>query len=171
MIPPHHPGRAPRRRLAFLVGALVCGGFALILLVIGIIFFFVSRADYSDHTGRAEAVVSDVVVTDDTDTGPRRPGESGSGGSDDIDVYVDYTAEGQQFTRAELSGLNPSDYSEGETLTVAYDPADPGDPVTAASTEPGAFRVFGYIGMGLLAGGAVAAIGAIAFMVSFVRRR
>ncbi|MBV2365544.1 DUF3592 domain-containing protein [Streptomonospora nanhaiensis] len=169
MAHPPNPAPARRRSPVLLVGTAVCGFLALVLLIIGTVFVFLARADYSGHTGRAEAVVTDVVVTEDTDSRPDRGRRDHD--DEDIDVFVAYTAEGQTFDRAELTGLNPSDHTVGETLTVAYDPADPGRPVTVESTQPGAFRVFGYVGAGLLAGGAVALAGAIAFTAAFLRRR
>ncbi|MDA8369742.1 MAG: DUF3592 domain-containing protein [Nocardiopsaceae bacterium] len=161
------PYKVPHRgtsRVGSVVGAVICGVLTLVLLAVGGIFFLLSRADYSDHTGRAEAVVTEVVMTDDGSIGSDRD-EAG-----DTDVYVDYEAEGQSYSRVKLNGLNPSSYSTGEALTVAYDPADPGDPVTVESTEPGAFDVFGYVGIGLLAGAAVAAVAVIVFVVRIVRR-
>ncbi|GAA3731664.1 hypothetical protein HDA32_000478 [Spinactinospora alkalitolerans] len=125
-----------------IVGAIIAGVFGLILLILGVVFTLVGGLDYTDHTGRADAVVVDRVETTSRDS---------DGDLDtDVDVYVSYEAEGRTHEHVALNGLNPSDHHEGEELTVAYHPDDPGDPVTAASTESGAFDLFGYIGVPMI---------------------
>ncbi|WP_186356664.1 DUF3592 domain-containing protein [Streptomonospora sp. PA3] len=162
------PGSAaPRtaRRAVSLAVALPIGLAAFILLIIGGIFVMVGQADYSAYTGRAEAVVSARETTTDVrGTGDDRRTDT------DIEVYVDYEAEGQQYTSVRLSGLNPDSYHEGERLTVAYDPAAPGDPVTAQSTEEGAFDLFLWLGVGLLAVGGVGGLIAVVLLIAALRR-
>ncbi|MEY9213908.1 DUF3592 domain-containing protein [Thermobifida halotolerans] len=134
-------------------GPAVMGGFGAVLLLLGVIFVLIGNADYTDHTGRAEA----VVVERDVDHRKTSTGSSSS----DVDVYVSYrTEDGTQIEHAPLSGLNPSDYDEGERLQVAYHPDRPGAPVTAQSTEPGAFLIFRYLGIAAAVVGAALAAGA-----------
>ncbi|GAA1772019.1 hypothetical protein GCM10009834_32890 [Streptomonospora arabica] len=154
-----------RRGLA-IVFAIPCGIAALVLLIIGGIFTLVAQADYSGHTGRAEAVVSTVEVERDT----VGSGDDGQGSDDvDITVYVDYSAEGVEYSDVKLNGLNPDDHAEGERLTVAYDPAAPGDPVTVESTEEGAFDVFLWLGVGMLAAGGLAGLVGLVLVVVAAR--
>ncbi|KIH99492.1 hypothetical protein LP52_07450 [Streptomonospora alba] len=150
--------------LSFSLAAPI-GLVSLILLIIGGVFLAVGQADYSDYTGRAEALVSAREQTTETrGTGDNKRTQT------DIDVFVDYEAEGREFTSVKLNGLNPSSYNEGDELTVAYDPADPGDPVTAQSTEEGAFDLFLWLAVGMLAAGGIGALTALALVVIAARR-
>lgn len=122
-------------------GALIIIGF--VALIIGTVMLVLGMSDYTDHTERADAVVSErrVEVTytgNDRDRKDRR---------EEITVYVDYTAEDQDFTRVELTGLNTDDLQEGQRLPVAYAPGEAEDVVTVESTEEGAFDVFLSIGI------------------------
>ncbi|WP_017557507.1 DUF3592 domain-containing protein [Nocardiopsis baichengensis] len=122
-------------------GAMLVIGF--VLLIISTVMLVLGMSDYTDHTERADAVVSErrVEVTytgNDRDRKDRR---------EEITVYVDYTAEDQDFTHVELMGLDNDDFQEGQRLTVAYAPGEAGDVVTVESTEEGAFDVFLYIGI------------------------
>ncbi|MDT0303069.1 DUF3592 domain-containing protein [Streptomonospora wellingtoniae] len=152
------------RRGIAVVLAVLCGIFALVFLIIGGIFTLIAQADYSAHTGRAEAVVSEVEVERD-DIGT----DDNDDNDVDITVYVDYRAEGGEYNRVPLSGLNPDDHAEGERLTVAYDPADPGNPVTVESTEEGAFDVFLWLGIGMLAAGGLAGLVGLVLVVVAAR--
>lgn len=116
---------------------LILVAFGVVALIMGAVQVVVGMADYTDHTGRADAVVSERLVEVDRDDDRRR---------EDITVFVDYEAEGERFTRIELRGLNPDDHYEGDELPVAYAPGEPGHVVTVESTEEGAFDVFLYIG-------------------------
>ncbi|MFD0775301.1 DUF3592 domain-containing protein [Streptomonospora algeriensis] len=148
-----------------LSSAAPIGLVSLILLVLGGIFLAVGQADYSDYTGRAEALVSAREQTTETrGTGDDKRTET------DIEVFVDYEAEGREFTSVRLNGLNPTSYHGGDELTVAYDPADPGAPVTEQSTEEGAFDLFLWIAVGMLAAGGIGALTALALVVVAVRR-
>ncbi|PSK99901.1 uncharacterized protein DUF3592 [Murinocardiopsis flavida] len=148
-----------------ILGVLVLAGFAFVLTLIGGIFSFVGTLDYREYTGRADATVVERRVESDTDTGTSRQRRD-----DDVDitVYVDYQAEGRTFEHVTLNGLNPDDHQEGDRVQVAYPPGEPGEIVTVASTEEGAFRIFGYIGVPLLVLG-LALAGAAVFVL--VRRR
>ncbi|TDQ49998.1 DUF3592 domain-containing protein [Actinorugispora endophytica] len=141
-------------------GGFVLGVFGLVLLVLGVVFTLVGGSDYSDHTGRAEA----VVVEREVDTRRSSDGRSRS----DVDVYVSYEVEGTRFEHVSLSGLDPSDHDEGERLTVAYHPDSPESPVTVGSTEPGAFDIFRYIGIAAGVAGLACLGGAAAL---FLRKR
>lgn len=144
------------------IGGLVLSGFAFVLLLIGAVFTYVGTLDHRDYTGRAEATVveRDVDVDVDRDSRERRDRD------EDVTVYVSYRAEGRDFAREPLNGLNPDDYREGDRLTVAYEPGAPGYAVTEESTEEGAYDVFGYIGIPLAVLGLVLAGAAV-----FVFRR
>ncbi|MDA2804985.1 DUF3592 domain-containing protein [Nocardiopsis suaedae] len=129
--------------------------FGVALLIVGVRQVAVGTTDYTDHTGRAEAVVSERLV-ERADFDDRREQE--------ITVFVAYTAEGEDFTRVELEGLNSDDPWEGDELTVAYAPGEPGHVVTVPSTEEGAHAMSLYGGIAALAlsvllSGAGAALG------------
>lgn len=115
--------------------------FGVVALGMGVFQVVVGMSDYTDHTERADAVVSERHVEVDYDNGQS---------SEDVTVFVDYDAEGEAFTRVELEGLNPDDHYEGEELPVAYAPGEPDHVVTVQSTEEGAFDVFFYIGIAAL---------------------
>ncbi|PRX95771.1 DUF3592 domain-containing protein [Allonocardiopsis opalescens] len=157
---------ARARRVPMVIGTVSAGVAAAILLVMGVIFTAVGGIDYTSYTGRAEAVVVEVITERNT---------VGSGSDRrsrvDTDTYVGYTAEGQEFGRVLLNGLNPDSYAEGQSLTVAYDPANPGSPVTVASTEPGAMDTFRWVGIALLVAGGVVAVVAVVLIVKLVSGR
>lgn len=143
------------------IGSLVLGGAGVVLLLLGVVFVLVGGADYTDYTGRADA----VVVERDVD---HRRSPNGNRRSE-VDVYVSYrTEDGTQVEHAELGGLNPSEHEEGERLQIAYHPDRPGDPVTVRSTEEGAFHVFRVLGAVLAAVGAGLVVWAA---VPFLRSR
>ena len=70
------------------------------------------------------------------------------------DVYVKYTVDGKEYE--EEFGLFPG-YSEGDEVTISYDPADP-----AAIAQPGSLAlspvIFIAAGVVMLAGGAVSIV-------------
>ncbi|GAA4930155.1 hypothetical protein GCM10023224_07240 [Streptomonospora halophila] len=112
------------------------------LAIVGAAFLLQGMTDYTDHTARAEAtVVERDVDVDYDDDGDRR---------EDVTVYVDYAAAGAPQSRVELRGLGSDDFHEGETLTVAYAPGEPGHAVTPRSTEKGAYAFGFYLGVPIL---------------------
>ncbi|MDA2804986.1 DUF3592 domain-containing protein [Nocardiopsis suaedae] len=120
--------------------------FGIIALILGAVMLIVGTTDYTDHTERADAVVSERLVEVTYEDEEREPDER----REEITVFVDYTAEGQDLTRVELQGLNADDHYEGQELAVAYAPGEPGHVVTVPSTEEGAYDVFLYIGIAAL---------------------
>ncbi|WP_017626549.1 DUF3592 domain-containing protein [Nocardiopsis chromatogenes] len=88
-----------------------------------------------EFNGRAEAVV----------TGYER---SGGGGPNppDVDVMVDYSADGRRVTGAELRGDGAMGHSPGDTLTIAYHPESPDLPFTLETLEqPGPIARLGAV--------------------------
>jgi len=154
------PRSAAKRPFSFF--SLILGFFTLVLLILGIVFTVLGFQDYSGHSGRAEAVVTDVVREVHQDSDDRRERV-------DIDVYVSYRVDGTDYTDVRLNGLNTDEHGEGESLTVAYAPEDPGAPVTVQSTEEGSMDVFRYVGIGLLALAVATGAGAVAVLVRAVR--
>ncbi|KIH99460.1 hypothetical protein LP52_07455 [Streptomonospora alba] len=116
------PPPSRRRRVVSAVFAVLCGILALVMLFIGGVLLLFGHEDYADYTGRAEAVVNAVES------------EEGSGITT---AYVDFRADGREYTRVALYGMNVPELSGGDRLTVAYDPADPGGEVTTVESTDG----------------------------------
>ncbi|GAA4930163.1 hypothetical protein GCM10023224_07250 [Streptomonospora halophila] len=121
---------------------------------------FQGTTDYSDHTARAEATVVEREVAVSA-SGPGEPAV------EEITVYVDYRAEGAEHDRVELAGLGADAYQEGDRLTVAYAPGEPGHAATPRSTGAWAYSwrlLLGaasvLAGLGAVAAGAVLLRGA-----------
>lgn len=120
--------------------------FVLLFWSAGLGVFFFESQEYAAYTGRAQAEVTRVETR-----------------ADHTVYYVDYRAEGRQHTDVGLGGnvgTGISDY--GQELTVAYDPAEPEDPVTEVSTEERRVLLFGAASAACLAG----AVGCIVIAVA-----
>lgn len=137
-----------------LVFGLVCGVMAVIMTLVGM-------TDHTDHTERAPAVVSERQVEYDDDGDDR-------GEVEDVTIFVDYSAEGQDFTHVRLQGMNADDFQEGQELDVAYAPGAPEHVVTPQSTEDGAYDVFLYVGIGLFV--LTLVLVAVSGLIFFLRR-
>lgn len=128
-------------------------GYSIVLLFWGAVLggFALLTQEYEDHTGRAQAEVTGVETR-----------------SDNTVYYVDYRAEGREYADVSVGGTTGTRVTAyGTTVTVAYDPADPGDPITAATIEESPW-VLGAGSAALLAG---AAGFAVAGAVRWIRRR
>ncbi|RNL86913.1 DUF3592 domain-containing protein [Halostreptopolyspora alba] len=121
-----------------LAGLVLVWGF--VILIMGIVGTVIGMTDYTDHTETTEATVSERDVEVNYDDDGDRTGE-------DVTIYVDYTAEGSDYTGVVLNGLNTDDYQEGRDLTVAYAPDEPGHVVTPESTEEGAYDFALHMGL------------------------
>ncbi|MBB6171380.1 hypothetical protein HNR23_001440 [Nocardiopsis mwathae] len=121
------------------------------LLILGAVLGFIGAMmvlstmfnDYTDFTGRADAVVVNRVEE-------RSSGSATNSGPSSARVYVAYAVDGREHTDVRLHGVNPAHYYEGDRLTIAYHPERPHQAVTVPSTEPGAFDILAYIGAGVL---------------------
>ncbi|MFC7328804.1 DUF3592 domain-containing protein [Marinactinospora rubrisoli] len=122
----------------------------------GVIFLALGLQNYTDHTERVQATVVDREIR-----------TSGRGGSPTTTVWVSYRAEGAEFPRVELDGVETADLYVDDEVTVAYAPEEPEHVVTLASTERGVYAVWVYLGIGLLVAGAAITAGG----VGYVRRR
>ncbi|MDA2812767.1 DUF3592 domain-containing protein [Nocardiopsis sp. RSe5-2] len=141
--------------------------FGLVLLILGVVMSIVGTTDYTDHTERADAVVSERLVEVTYEDEEREPDER----REEITVFVDYTAEGQDLERVELQGLDADDHYEGQELAVAYAPGEPGHVVTVPSTEEGAYDVFLYIGIAALVLSVPLLVTGVLLTVKHVKRR
>ncbi|MBB4931676.1 hypothetical protein F4561_002496 [Lipingzhangella halophila] len=130
--------RKRTKRKLSLGGTVLTWG--IIIFIAGVIGVIVGMTDYTDHTETVEADVSERQVEVNYDDDGDRTGE-------DITIYVDYSAEGTDYTSVVLNGLNTDGYQEGQDLTVAYAPDDPGHVVTPESTEEGAYDFALYLGI------------------------
>ncbi|MUL44331.1 DUF3592 domain-containing protein [Streptomonospora sp. PA3] len=130
-------------------------GTGILLAVAGVMLLVQGTTDYTDHTERAEATVveRDVDITYDDD---------GDRTGEDVTVYVDYRAEGADHRRVDLEGLGSDSFHEGDTLTVAYAPGEPGHVVTTQSTDEDAYAFAFYLGLPIVAAGlGVTALGVV----------
>ncbi len=101
-------------------GASLSAG--IIFIIMGLIFFFVCLFITIDTKKFAEtAQETTALITDVEKTRVRRNGKYRT----DYDVYVQYTVDGNTYNE-ELNGSS-SLMSEGERITVYYDPANPRD--------------------------------------------
>ncbi len=135
----------------------------VLVLVGGIVGVVVGMTDYTDHTERAEATVSNRVVDYDYEDGERQ--------KEDVTIYVDYTVEGTNHNGVVLEGLDSDDFQEGQDLTVAYASGDPAHVVTPQSTEEGAYDFALYLGIATLVVGLIVLVTGGALMIVKKQRR
>lgn len=142
-------GKKQQRQTVFVIG--------LVLLVFGVMLLYMGTTDYTDHTERADATVVEREVDYTYDDGDRR--------KKDVDVYVDFAAGGAEHHRVELEGIDSASFDEGDTLTVAYAPGEPGHAVTVQSTEKGAYVIGFYLGIPVVLAGAAVTVVAIVLLL------
>ena len=82
--------------------------FGIILIVFGIVLMNFRNENYVETTGKVTAVTEDVTDQDD---------------QPQYDVKLTFSVDGKEY-EAEFTGLG-SKYSEGDSIKVYYDPADP----------------------------------------------
>lgn len=111
---------------------------AILIFLVGGIVFIVMGISNMSHTKNFSKV--DVLVTQ-IETSPSTDIEE----PDDEIIYVSYTVDGKEYN--EILQFAPSNISEGETLSVLYDPNDPSY-VTGANSK----NAMIYIGLGALFG-------------------
>jgi hypothetical protein len=142
--------------------AILGGLFGVLgLVLLGVaVALAVSTADFRASALRTGGTV--VAVTE------HRSHSTSSGRSSSWYPTVTYTVDGRQYSFESNVGSNPPAYAEGDTVPVAYDPADPADAQIASFwTAYLPTVVFGGIGLVLTP------IGGLAFVTGLrhLRRR
>jgi hypothetical protein len=104
-------------RLFAIIGAIF-GVLGLVLLGVGIALA-ISTAGFQASAERADGTV--VALTERTSTN--------SSGRRSTEWYptVEFTVDGRVYSFDSSVGTNPPGYTEGDTVSVAYDPDDPSD--------------------------------------------
>ncbi len=113
--------RRPRLRDRVLSVTPVLVVFVLVA-TLGVRFTRPDMEQYPDYSERARAEVTHVRVIPGS-------GQAGMGAQDTLVPEVVYTVQGVAHT-AEVAGRLPEEPSEGDVLTVAYDPSFPGEPAS-----------------------------------------
>jgi hypothetical protein len=112
-----------RGRLFTLVGGIF-GLVGLVLLGVGIALA-ASTANFLASAERTDGTVVAVTERISSSTDGRR--------STAWYPTVEYTVGGRQYSFSSSVGTNPPAYAEGDTVPVAYDPADPADAQIAST--------------------------------------
>lgn len=98
-----------------------------------------SQKDYSSYTERTTAVVSAVEEYEDSD------------GDDRERYFVDFTAEGQEFSHQSLRGSHSGEPEVGDEFVLAYPPGDPEKAVTESRLDARTGHIFLAVGLGIMA--------------------
>jgi Protein of unknown function (DUF3592) len=102
----------------FTIIGVVFGLIGVVVLGVGTALA-VSTARFQASAERTEGTV--VALSERTST------SSGGGSSTSWYPTVEYTVDGRPYSFDSPVGANPPAYAEGDTVPVAYDPADPSD--------------------------------------------